>query len=188
MTDPDFDDLDLFPEPVKYPKGPLINGKIVQLDPGYAREVQVGQPLLAGVLAFAGVLRAFGWLIISLWPGGTTPGSVWRNWKGLRKGPEYQVTPVRLRDNRGNLCEVEIHGYFSPTALQRGDPVRGRVRPQRDRQLPPRVERLANLATGQVLRPSPPNLWSHLGPALLLQAMFGGILLTSLLLCGIIRL
>lgn len=185
MPDPDDD---LYPEPVRYPAGPLINGTIVSLDNGYAREVRVGQPLLAGVLAAAGVLRAFAVLIISLWPGGTTPGSVLADWKNLKKGPEYQVTPMRLRDARGTLCEVEIHGYFAPTSLQRGDRIRGRVRAQRDPRLPPRVERLANLVTGQVIQTRPPNLWSHLGPALLLQALFGAVLLVTLILCGIMAL
>ena len=140
---------------------------MVAVEPGYPREVRVGQPLLAGVLATAGVTRAVAWLIASLLPGGTTPGSVLRDWKGLRKGPEYLVTPLRVRDNLGDLCELEIHGYLSPTALERNDVVRARIRPQRDSELPPRVERIANLTTGQALRPTPPTLWSHLGPALL---------------------
>jgi hypothetical protein len=173
MNDFDPEDLDLFPEPVSYPAGPLINGTVVNLEPGYPREVRVGQPLLAGVLAGAGVARVIGGFLIALLPGGVKPGSVWRNWRSLRKGPEYLVTPLRLRDRRGVLAEVEIHGYLSRTALERGDLIRGRIKAQRDRELPPRVERLDNLTTGQILRPSPPTLWSHLGPALLLQAIVG---------------
>jgi hypothetical protein len=185
VYDSQFDDLEFFPEPVSYPAGPVVNGTVVAVDAGYTREVRVGQPFLAGVLTAAGVARATGWLIASLLPGGTTPGSVWRNWKGLRKGPEYLVTPLRLRDNRGGLCEVEIHGYLPRTALEADDLLRLRIRAQRDKELPPRVERISNLTTGQVLHPSPPTLWSHLGPALLLQAILGGLLLAGLVLSGI---
>lgn len=180
MTDYEYDDLDFYPEPAVFPSGPLLNGTVVALEPGYPREVRVGQPLLAAVLAAAGVARAVGGLLIALLPGGTTPGSVWRNWKSLRKGPEFLVTPLRLRDKRGVLCEVEIHGYLSPTALEPGDLIRGRIKAQRDRELPPRVERMANLTTGQLLRPTPPTLWSHLGPALLLQAIFGAVVLVGI--------
>lgn len=181
----DSNELDLYPEPVRYPKGPLISGTVVLLDEGYAREVRVGQPFLAGVLAAAGVTRAILTMLIALLPGGITPGSVLRDWKDLKKGPEYLVRQMRIRDQRGVLCEVELHGYLSGSALQTGDRVRGRVRPQRDPKLPPRVESLANLTTGQVLRTNPPNLWSHLGPALLLQAILGGLLAVSLVVCWI---
>jgi hypothetical protein len=179
MTDPRYDDLDFYPEPATFPTGPLINGTVVDLDAGYPREVRVGQPFLAAVLAGAGVARAIGGLLIALLPGGTKPSSAWRNWKSLRKGPEYLVTPMRFRDRRGVLCEVEIHGYLPRTALEPGDLIRGRVRAQRDRELPPRLERVANLTTGQELRPSPPTLWSHLGPALLLQAVVGALALVG---------
>jgi hypothetical protein len=181
-----YDDLEFYPEPVSFPTGPLLNGTVVELDPGYTREVQVGQPLLAAVLAAAGVTIATWRLITSLAPGGTTPGSVWRNWKSLRKGPEYLVTPMRLRDTKGVLCEVEFHGYLPQASLEGGDLVRARIRAQRDRELPPRIERIANLTTGQVLNPSPPTLWSHLGPALLLQALFGGLLFAALVLGGVL--
>jgi hypothetical protein len=185
MTDSEYDELDYYPEPAVFPRGPLINGTVEVLEPGYPREVRVGQPLLAAVLAAAGFARFALWFAWSLLPGGTTPGSVLRDWKSLRKGPEFLVTPLRLRDTRGVLAEVEIHGYISPSALQRGDLVRGRIRQQRDRELPPRVERIANLTTGQVLHPSPPTFWSHLGPALLLQAVLGGVLLAATLICAI---
>jgi hypothetical protein len=178
MSDP-YDDLDLYPEPVAFPAGPLLHGTIVALDAGYPREIKVGQPLLAAVLAAAGVARVIGGFVIALLPGGTKPSSVWRDWRSLRKGPEFLVTPVRLRDRRGVLCEVEIHGYLPRTLLEPGDLIRGRIRAQKDRELPPRVERLDNLTTGQVLRPSPPTLWSHLGPGLLLQAIVGVLALVG---------
>jgi hypothetical protein len=38
------------------------------------------------------------------------------------------------------------------------------------------VERIVNLTTGQLLTPRTPTLWSHLGPALLLQAAIGLVL------------
>ena len=65
------------------------------------------------------------------------------------------------------------------------DLVRARVRRQHDKTLPPRVERIANLTTGQVLTPHPPTFWSHLGPALVVQALLGALLLASLVTCVI---
>ncbi|HYN95643.1 MAG TPA: hypothetical protein VES42_17490, partial [Pilimelia sp.] len=174
----DWDDLDAVPEPTTHPAGPVVNGTVVGLEPGYTREVRVGQPVLAAVLAASTVARAVGGLLVSAVRAGPRAGGR-PGWKGLRKGPDYLVTPLRLRDTRGLLCEVEIHGYVSRRALEPGDRLRARVRRQRDRALPPRVERIANLTTGQVLQPSAPTLWSHLGPALVLQALFGVALLAA---------
>jgi hypothetical protein len=184
MQDSDFwDDLEFFPEPVTYPEGRMVSGTVVGLDAGYPRELQVGQPVLAAVVAGATIARACGSLVLSgLRASGGGGGK--RGWKGLRKGPEYLVTPLRLRNTHGILCEVEIHGYLARGALEPRDLVRARIRRQKDKDLPPKVEQIANLTTGQVLRPAPPTLWSHLGPAMLLQAVLGGLLAFSLVLCG----
>jgi hypothetical protein len=180
MYDFRYDDLEFYAEPTIHPKGPVASGTVVAVDAGYPREVKVGQPLLAGVLAAAGVARAVGYFVVSLLPGGVTPGNVFRNWKSLRKGPEYLVTPMRYRDKRGDLCEVEIHGYLPRSALEPEDLLRMRIKAQRDKELPPRVEKISNLTTGQVLHPTPPTLWSHLGPALLLQSLLGTLVLVGL--------
>jgi hypothetical protein len=176
---------DLAPEPATYPPGPVVNGTIVSYAPGYTREVRVGQPVLIGLLMVAGVARMAGNLVSSVVRARPATRGPRRGWKGMRKGPEYLVSPVFLRDKNGVLREVEVHGYFSRRAFQRGDLVRARIRRQGDRELPPRVERIANLTTGQVLTPHPPTLWSHLGPALIVQAVLGAVLLASILLCVI---
>jgi hypothetical protein len=106
-----------------------------------------------------------------------------RRWKELRKGPEYLVTPVRVRDGRGRVFELEIHGYLSANALRLGDQVRARVRYQSE-DLPPRVYHVANLTTGQVLEPRAPTLWSHLGPDTVLQAALGVVLVVVAGLCA----
>ncbi|HEU4423402.1 MAG TPA: hypothetical protein VFR67_12800 [Pilimelia sp.] len=178
---------DLEPEPAIHPAGPVITGTIVSFDPGYAREVRVGQPVLVAILAAAGIARGAWLLVVSLLRR-SSGGGARRSWRAIRKGPEYLVTPMRLRDSVGVLREVEIHGYFSPHALQRRDLVRARVRRQRDRTLPPRVERIANLTTGQVLTPHPPTFWSHVGPALVVQALLGVVLLGLLVLCAVLGL
>jgi hypothetical protein len=182
-ADDDWDDAELFPEPVTHPDGPVVKGTVVSLAPGYVREVKVGQPVLVAVLAAAGVTRAAGSLIGAVLRPGTSAGGQRRRWKSMRKGPEFLVTPLRVRDMAGRLREVEIHGYFSRRALEPTDLVRAKIRRQSDPKLPPRAEQIANLTTGQVLTPHPPTLWSHLGPALVVQALLGSLLLVSLVLC-----
>jgi hypothetical protein len=93
--------------------------------------------------------------------------------RDLRRAPEFLVTPLRLRDTVGRLCEVEIHGHLPQSALEPADQIVVYVRHQRDADLPPRVERIVNVTTGQLLTPRIPTLWSHLGPALLAQAFIG---------------
>lgn len=55
---------------------------------------------------------------------------------------------------------------------------------QKDGGLPDRVSHIVNLTTHQLLTPHVPTLWSHLGPALLLQATFGLLLACALLAAG----
>ncbi|HZN77356.1 MAG TPA: hypothetical protein VFC00_37495 [Micromonosporaceae bacterium] len=173
------------PERAIHPAGPIVNGRVVKLDSGYAREVRVGQPLLVVILAAAGIFQATWLLLVSVLRRSSGQRGGRRGWKSIRKGPEYLVTPLRLRDTDGVLREVEIHGYVSPGVLEPKDLVRARVRRQHDKTLPPRVERIANLTTGQVLTPHPPTFWSHLGPALVVQALLGALLLASLVTCVI---
>jgi len=54
------------------------------------------------------------------------------------------------------------------------------LRRQGDPDLPPKIERIVNLTTGQLLTPRTATLWSHLGPPLLLQAVLGALLVTAL--------
>jgi hypothetical protein len=161
-------DRELYPEPVAHRSGPIITGRVVRLMDGYPRAVHVGQPIVAAVLAASGLLR----VLLSLLRSGAGAGAR-RRWKDLRKGPDFLVTPMRLRAQDGVLCAVEIHGHLPQSALEPHDLIQLTVRPQADPELAPRVVRIVNLTTGQLLTPRPPTVWSHLGPALLLQAAVG---------------
>jgi hypothetical protein len=159
----------------------IIYGRVASIEPAYPREVRVPPPVLAVVLVAAAVVRAAGRLLGSLLgarPGGAAPG-----WKALRKGPEFLVTPVLVRDADNQLVPVEIHGHMSTSALVLRDRVRAQVRWSRDAGLPPRAVRIENLTTGRMLRPRGATLWSHLGVGLLVQALLGAILMGLCLLC-----
>ncbi|MBF9127880.1 hypothetical protein I0C86_02535 [Plantactinospora sp. S1510] len=173
-------DGELFPERVAWRSGPIITGHVVRLMEGYSREVRIGQPVLVAVLSTAALVKVVLLLLASVLRAGAAGGAR-RRWKELRKGPEFLVTPLRLRDGGGVLCEMEIHGHLPQSALEPADHVQVTVRPQKAEGLAPRVERIVNLTTGQLLTPRTPTLWSHLGPALLLQAGLGAVLLGGIL-------
>ncbi|MEV0717271.1 hypothetical protein [Asanoa sp. NPDC050611] len=157
---------------VFYHSGPTVTGRVERLMPGYAREMKVGQPVLVVILTAATVGRLIGRAILSILQAGTRGGAP-RRFKDLRKAPEFLVTPLRLRDAAGRLCEVEIHGHLPQSALEPSDHIQVTVARQKDRTMPPKVDRIVNITTGQLLRPRIPTLWSHIGPALLLQAVLG---------------
>lgn len=165
-------DSELFPERPAHRTGPIVTGRVVRLLDGYPRELKVHQPVLVVVLTTAAVTRLVMRAIASVFRPGSGGGSG-RGWKELRKGPEFLVTPLRLRDGDGVLCEMEIHGHLPQSALEPSDHIQVTIRPQKDSDLPPKVERIVNLTTGQLLTPRPPTLWWHLGPALLFQALLG---------------
>ncbi len=175
-------DSDLQTPRIIHPTAHIVTGRIVRLLEGYPREVRVGQPVLVAVLAaasVAGLLVALVRAVLSAGSGGSR-----RRFKDLKKGPEYLVTPVRLRDAAGRLCEVELHGHLPQSALHPADHVQITLRRQRDSDLPPKIERIVNLTTGQLLTPRTATLWSHLGPPLLLQAALGAVLLAGLAACS----
>jgi hypothetical protein len=165
------------------PKHTVITGELVDFDESYPREVQVPSYLLAGVLATGTIARSAVLMLAAALRYGSGQGGSRRRWRDLRKGPEYLVTPVRVRDSRGRLVALEIHGYLPAGALQRRDHIRARVRRQSDPELPARVHHIANLTTGQVLEPRRPTLWSHLGPDLVLQAGLGMLLALIAVVC-----
>lgn len=152
---------------------PVITGRFVAFRPSYTREVKVGQPALMAVLIAAGVTQAIGALILSLLRTGSARRGTRRTFADLKKGPEFLVTPVRLRDEYGQLYEVEMHGHLAQSALHPGDLVQVVTRPQKDRDLPVKLLRMVNLTTLQPLHPHIPTMWSHLGPGLLIQAIMG---------------
>lgn len=173
-------DGELFPERVAWRPGPVITGHVDRLMEGYSREVRIGQPILVAVLSTAGVVQVALLLLASVLRAGAARGAR-RKWKELRQGPEFLVTPLRIRDGSGVLCEMEIHGHLPQSALEPADHIQVTVRSQQEAGLAPRVERIVNLTTGQLLTPRTPTLWSHLGPALLLQAGIGLVLIGGLL-------
>lgn len=171
-------DSDLEYRRIAHPTERIVTGRVVRLLDGYPREVRVGRPVLLAVVTAAAVAGLLVLLVRSLLSAGG--GGARRSWKELRKGPEFLVTPLRLRDGAGQLCEVELHGHLPQSALHPADQVQLTLRPQRDAELPPRVERIVNLTTGQLLTPRTATLWSHLGPALLIQAALGALLVAGL--------
>ncbi|MEV4544520.1 hypothetical protein [Micromonospora echinaurantiaca] len=172
-------DSDLHIRRIVHPTGRIVTGRVVRLMDGYARELKVGQPVLVAVLAAAGVAGLLVALVRALLAIGS--GGSRRAFKELRKGPEYLVTPLRIRDTVGQLCEVELHGHLPQSALHPADHVQLTLRRQRDPDLPPKVEQIVNLTTGQLLTPRTATLWSHLGPPLLLQAALGALLVAAVL-------
>ncbi|MGW0243131.1 hypothetical protein [Micromonospora chalcea] len=175
-------DTELHSRRVAHPAERVVTGRLVRLMEGYAREVRVGQPALVAVLTAAGVVGLLLKVVRALLSSGG--GGARRSFKELKKGPEFLVTPVRVRDAAGRLVEVELHGHLPQSALHPGDHVQLTLRAQRDEDLPPRIERIVNLTTGQLLTPRTATLWSHLGPALLLQAVLGAVLLFGVAACS----
>jgi hypothetical protein len=165
------DDTELYREQILRHAGPIITGRFLGFRPSYTREVKVGQPFLVAVLIAAGVAQAILALILALLRSGGRGAR--RKFKDLKKGPEFLVTPVRLRDDLGQTYEVEMHGHLAVSALRRGDLVQVTTMVQKDPALPAKLLRVLNLTTMQPLTPRIPTLWSHLGPGLLIQAVLG---------------
>ena len=158
-------EIELYREQVLRHVSPVITGRFAGFQASYTREVKVGQPLLIVVFLTAGIAQMLGALLRM------RPGR--RTFKQLKKGPEFLVTPLRVRDDLGQTYEVEMHGHLPQSALHRGDLIQLTTRPQRDERLPVRLVQVVNLTTMQPLTPRIPTMWSHLGPALLLQAFLG---------------
>ena len=159
------DDTELHREQILRHASPVITGRFLGFRTAYTREVKVGQPLVIAVFVCATIARLIGALV--------RLKGVRRRFKDLKKGPEFLVTPVRVRDDLGQIYEVEMHGHLAASALHRGDLVQLTTSEQADPTLPVRLLRMINLTTMQPLTPRVPTLWSHIGPALLLQAALG---------------
>jgi hypothetical protein len=165
------DDAELYREQILRHAHPVITGRFVGFQASYTRSVRVGQPLLLAVFVSAAVAQAIAAMLLAILRTGARGAR--RTFKDLKKGPEYLVTPVRLRDDLGQTYEVEMHGQLPQSALYRGDLVQVTTRPQQDPTLPVKMLRVVNLTTMQPLTPRIPTLWSHLGPGLLIQAVLG---------------
>ena len=166
------DDTELYREQILRHARPVITGRFVGFQTSYTREVKIGQPVLLVVFVAAGVAHAIGALLLALVRSGAGGGAR-RKLKELKKGPEFLVTPMRVRDDLGQVYEVEMHGHLPQSALHRGDLVQLRTEAQKDPKLPVRLQQVINLTTLQPFTPRIPTMWSHLGPALLLQAVVG---------------
>jgi hypothetical protein len=166
------DDIELHREQILRHAGPIITGRFLGFRTAYTREVKIGQPLAVAVFLSATIARLIGALV--------RLKGVRRRFKDLKKGPDFLVTPIRVRDDLGQVYEVEMHGHLPASALHRGDLVQMTTREQADPALPVRLLRMINLTTMQPLTPRIPTLWSHLGPALLLQAALGVTLTIAL--------
>jgi len=167
------DDLDLHREQILRHVGPIITGRFAGFLASYTREVRIGQPLVMAVFLASTVFHMIG-AALRMKPSR-------RSFKELKKGPEFLVTPVRLRDDLGQTYEVEMHGQLPQSALRRGDLVQVTTTPQKDPTLPVRLVRVVNLTTMQPLTPRIPTMWSHLGPALLLQAVLGFVVVAAIM-------
>ncbi|UQU68063.1 hypothetical protein COUCH_18035 [Couchioplanes caeruleus] len=166
------DDTELYREQILRHAGPVVTGRFLGYRASYTREVKVGQPLLIAVFVTATIAQLLGTLLVALLRTGGTGGAR-RKFKELKKGPEYLVTPVRLRDDLGQTYEVEMHGQLPQSALHRGDLVQVRTVLQKDPDLPAKLQQVLNLETLQPYTPRIPTMWSHLGPGLLIQAVLG---------------
>ncbi|GLW28120.1 hypothetical protein [Actinoplanes regularis] len=172
------DDTELHRERILRHVSPIITGRFIGYQASYTREVRVGRPLAVSVYVAAGIAQLLGSLLRM------KPAR--RSLKELRMGPEFPVTPVRLRDDLGQTYEIEMHGQLPQSALHRGDLVQVRTEPQKDRTLPVKLMQVVNLTTMQPLTPRIPTRWSHLGPAVLLQAA-AGLMVTGLLVAALLR-
>src|SRR6188768_4079499 len=141
------DDTELYRERILRHAGPVITGRFLGFRTSYTREVKIGQPLVMAVFVAATVAR----LIAALLRFGG--GGARRKFKELKKGPEFLVTPVRLRDDLGQLYEVEMHGQLPQSALHRGDLVQVRTVAQKDPDLAVKLQQIVNLTTLQPLTP-----------------------------------
>ncbi len=166
------------PASVKVPRRRVVLGQIIRVDEAYGRELSVPPLVLFPVLIAALVPELLGLLIGAVLGKGAL-GTARRPLKSLRKGPEFQVTPLWIRDADDSLIEVEVHGHVSRSALLRTDRIRTvATKPKGD--LPYVAGSIENLTTGRLLRPRRATLVTHLGPALILQALLGALLIAGL--------
>ncbi|OLB82506.1 MAG: hypothetical protein AUI14_00505 [Actinobacteria bacterium 13_2_20CM_2_71_6] len=160
--------------PVKVPSRRVIMGQVVEVDEPYAREVAVPPLVLFPLVIAAVAVELVGLLISTVFRTGLPTAR--RPLKALRKGPEYMVTPIWVRDADDTLVEVEVHGYLNRSALIRRDRIRTVTRRQKG-DLPLLAGPIENLTTSRTLRPRRATLWTHLGLGLVLQGILGALLI-----------
>jgi hypothetical protein len=159
-------------------------GQITEVEESYAREVGVPPLILFPVVLTALVVDLVGLLLSAILR--TAMPSARRPLKALRKGPEYMVTSIWVRDADDSLVEVEVHGHLNRSALIRTDRIRTVARQQKG-DLPLLAGPIENLTTSRTLRPRRATLLTHLGFGLLLQATIGALLISLLVVAWLIR-
>jgi hypothetical protein len=162
--------------PVKVPTRRVVMGQITEVEESYAREVGVPPMILFPVYLAALAVDLIGLMLGTILRIGVP--SARRPLKALRKGPEYMVTSIWVRDADDSLVEVEVHGHLNRSALIRTDRIRTVARQQKG-DLPLLAGPIENLTTSRMLRPRRATLVTHLGLGLLLQAMIGAMLITT---------
>ena len=170
--------------PVKVPTRRVVMGQITEVEESYAREVGVPPLILFPVLITALVVDLVGLLLSTILR--TAMPSARRPLKALRKGPEYMVTSIWVRDADDSLVELEVHGHLNRSALIRTDRIRTVARHQKG-DLPLLAGPIENLTTSRMLRPRRATLLTHLGFGLLLQATIGALLISLLVTAWLVR-
>jgi hypothetical protein len=160
--------------PVKVPNRRVVMGQVVEVEESYAREVGVPPAVLVPLLLAAFAVDLVGLLVAAIFRVGMPTAR--RPFRSLRKGPEYMVTPVWVRDFDESLVEVEVHGHLNRSAVVRKDRIRTVTRRQTG-DLPLLAGPIENLTTSRVVRPSRATLMSHLGVGLIIQAVLGALLI-----------
>jgi len=152
----------------------VIMGRVTEVEESYAREVGVPPivlyPLMLCTTLVDLLVVLCGALLRVRMPTARRP------LKSLRKGPEYMVTPIWVRNADDSLVELEVHGHLNRSAVIRNDRIRTIARRQKG-DLPLLAGTIENLTTSRMLRPRRATLMTHLGLGLVLQAMLGAVLL-----------
>jgi len=149
-------------------------GQVVDVEESYARDLAVPPAVLFPLLIAAAAVDLVGLLISAIFRIGVPTAR--RPLKSLRKGPQFMVTPIWVRDADDSLVEVEVHGHLNGSAVIRRDRIRTVTRRQKG-DLPLLAGPIENLTTSRVLRPRRATLLTHLGAGLVLQGILGALLI-----------
>jgi hypothetical protein len=154
----------------------VVMGRVTEVEEPYTRTVTVPPIVLYPVAMFAMFVDIVSALVGTVLR--TRVASTRRPVKALRKGPEYMVTTIWVRDADDSLVELEVHGHLGRSAVIRGDRIRTMARRQKRADLPLLAGQIENLTTSRMLRPRRATLLTHLGLGLVLRAMLGAAVLT----------
>jgi len=159
--------------PTRTPERRVVMGRVTEVEDPYTRQVAVPPAVLYPLVLLAVVVDVVAFVLRAVLrlPVPTARPPL----KTLRKGPEYVVTPIWVRDADESIVELEVHGHLNRAAVLRTDRIRTVARRQKG-DLPLAAGPIENLTTGRLLRPRPATLLTHLGFGLILQALVGAVL------------